>query len=196
MNNEKENLPILLYQPENGEVELQVKLHDETLWLSLNQLAQLFGRDKSVVAKHLKSIFKEQELEQDSVVAKFATTATDNKIYQVDYYNLDAIISVGYRVNSKQGTKFRQWSNRVLKEYLAQGFSLNKYRLQEKGISELTQAVELLHKTLASYNLLSEEGHEVVSIILSYAKTWNILLAFDQDKLQLPQNLHRSTNVI
>ena len=109
---------IIIYKNKNGHIDLTVNLSEETVWLSLNQLAQLFGRDKSVISRHLSNIFKTKELNKNSVVANFATTASDGKTYQVDYYNLDAIISVGYRVNSVQATQFRQWATDVLKKHL------------------------------------------------------------------------------
>ena len=101
---------ILLYETAEGKLKLDVHLENESVWLSLSQMAELFGRDKSVISRHLKNVFESEELNRDSVVAKIATTADDGKVYQVDYYNLDAILSVGYRVNSKQGTHFRQWA--------------------------------------------------------------------------------------
>ena len=103
---------ILIYQTEDGLTKISVKLEDENIWLSIDQMAALFGRDKSTISRHIKNIFREGELQQNSVVANFATTASDNKTYQVDYYNLDVIISVGYRVKSIQGTKFRIWARR------------------------------------------------------------------------------------
>ena len=104
---------IEIYQIENGSTEIQVKLENETVWLSLNQITELFERDKSVISRHIKNIFKEKELDRNSVVAKNATTAADGKIYQVDYYNLDVIISVGYRIKSQRGTQFRIWANKT-----------------------------------------------------------------------------------
>jgi len=101
---------IEIYKTPDGETAIEVKFQGESFWLSLNQIAQLFERDKSVISRHLKSIFQSGELEKDSVVAKNATTAADGKTYEVEYYNLDAILSVGYRVNSKRGTQFRQWA--------------------------------------------------------------------------------------
>ena len=115
---------IILYQLDN-EVKLEVRLENETVWLSIDEMSQLFGRDISVIGKHIRNIFKEGELVKDSVWAKFAYTASDGKVYQVDYYNLDVIISVGYRVKSHRGTQFRQWANKVLKEYLLKGYSVN-----------------------------------------------------------------------
>jgi hypothetical protein len=115
---------IILYQP-NETIKLEVRLNQETVWLSIDEMAILFDRDKSVIGKHIRNIFKEKELLKESVWAKFAYTASDNKVYQVDYYNLDVIISVGYRVKSLRGTQFRQWANKVLKEYLLKGYSFN-----------------------------------------------------------------------
>ena len=131
---------IILYQPDK-EVKLEVRLENETVWLNIDEMSQLFGRDISVIGKHIRNIFKEGELVKDSVWAKFAYTASDGKKYQVDYYNLDVIISVGYRVKSHRGTQFRQWANKVLKEYLLKGYSVNQRlkNLEEKVDSRLLQ---------------------------------------------------------
>lgn len=124
---------IEIYQLENGKTEINVQLEKETVWLNLNQMVDLFDRDKSVVSRHISNIFKERELEKKSVVAKNATTAADGKTYQVDYYNLDVIISVGYRVKSIQGTRFRQWATQRLKEYIVKGFAMDDNRLKNGG---------------------------------------------------------------
>lgn len=116
---------IVLYQPDET-VKLEVRLENETVWLSIDEMSHLFGRDISVIGKHIRNIFKEEELIRDSVWAKFAYTASDGKTYQVDYYNLDVIISVGYRIKSKRGTQFRQWANKILKDYLLKGYSINQ----------------------------------------------------------------------
>ena len=116
---------IILYQPDS-EVRLEVRLENETVWLSIEEMSQLFGRDISVIGKHIRNVFKEGELLKEAVWAKFAYTASDGKTYQVDYYNLDVIISVGYRVKSHRGTQFRQWANKVLKEYLLKGYAVNQ----------------------------------------------------------------------
>ncbi|ADV42465.1 virulence RhuM family protein [Bacteroides helcogenes] len=145
---------IILYQPD-GEVKLEVRLENETVWLSIDEMSQLFGRDISVIGKHIRNVFKEGELMKKSVWAKFAYTASDGKSYQVDYYNLDVIISVGYRVKSYRGTQFRQWANMVLKEYLLKGYSVN-HRLEQmdtrlqkhdKQIEYLTDKVEFFVRT-------------------------------------------------
>lgn len=131
---------IILYQPDK-EVKLEVRLENETVWLSIDEMSQLFGRDISVIGKHIRNIFKEGELVKDSVWAKFAYTASDGKVYRVDYYNLDVIISVGYRVKSHRGTQFRQWANKVLKDYLLKGYSVNQRlkSLEEKVDTRLLQ---------------------------------------------------------
>jgi hypothetical protein len=121
---------VIIFQTEDAQTRLQVRLDGQTAWLSLNQLAGLFQRDKSVISKHLKKIFEEGELQAGSVVANFATTAADGKTYRVDYYNLDAIIAVGYRVKSARGTQFRIWATQRLKEYLVKGFTMDDERLK------------------------------------------------------------------
>ena len=167
---------IILYQSDNS-IRLEVRVEDETVWLSLNQMSKLFDRDKSVISRHITNIFKEEELVMDSVVAKFATTATDGKMYQVEYYNLDVIISVGYRVKSKQGTQFRQWANRVLKEYLLRGYAINK-RIErvenfaietEFRVTETEKKIDFLahyiETVLADYNNISEDTQMQLELI-------------------------------
>ncbi len=124
---------IILYQSENGQTKVEVRLEGETVWLTLNQLVELFQRDKSVISRHIKNVFEEGELDPNSVVAKNATTAADGKTYMVDYYNLDMIISVGYRVNSHRGTQFRIWATQRLREYIIKGFTLDDERLKRAG---------------------------------------------------------------
>ncbi|RLA83252.1 MAG: cell filamentation protein Fic [Epsilonproteobacteria bacterium] len=121
---------ILLYKTANEDIKLEVLIQDETIWLNQKQMVELFGRDKSVISRHIKNIFNENELNENSVVAKNATTASDGKNYIVDYYNLDMIISVGYRVNSSQATQFRIWATQILKEYIIKGFVMDDERLK------------------------------------------------------------------
>ena len=117
---------IIIYKTSKNEVSLDVRLEEETVWLTLDQMALLFGRDKSVISRHIKNIFQERELNRKAVVAKIATTASDGKVYQVDYYSLDVIISVGYRVKSNNGVKFRIWATKTLKEHLLKGYTINE----------------------------------------------------------------------
>ena len=121
---------IVLFETEDKSVVLPVAVENETVWLTLDQMGELFERDKSTISRHIKNIFTEGELSRNSVVANFATTASDGKTYQVDYYNLDVIISVGYRVKSHRGTQFRIWAMEILKEYMKKGFALDDERLK------------------------------------------------------------------
>jgi hypothetical protein len=144
-----EEKKIQIFQSDDGEVQLDVSLQLETVWLSQTQMCELFGRERSVITKHINNVFKEGELERDSVCAKFAHTADDGKTYNIQRFNLDVIISVGYRVKSTRGVQFRQWSTKILKQHLVQGYSLNQQRLAERGI-EFEQVVQLLSQTLAA----------------------------------------------
>lgn len=123
----------LLYQTPDGDSQIEVKLQDDTVWLSLDQMAELFQRNKSTISRHIKNVLEDGELEADSVIANFATTATDGKNYSVAYYNLDMIISVGYRVHSYRGVQFRIWATKVLKEYIVKGFAMNDDLLKRAG---------------------------------------------------------------
>ena len=178
---------IILYECSDGMSALDVHLKDETVWLTLNQMANLFARDKSVISRHLRNVFKEGELTREAVVAKNATTASDGKTYQVEYFNFDAILSVGYRVNSRRGTQFRIWATRILKEHLVRGYTLNQRRLAEKGARELEQAVALLATTLEGHGLVNDDGIAVLAVINRYARTWRLLLQYDEERLPLPE---------
>lgn len=127
------NSNILMYTTEDGLTKIEATFENDTVWLSLDQMAELFQRDKSTISRHIKKIFEERELDKFSVVANFATTASDGKTYHVDYYNLDVIISVGYRVKSLRGTQFRIWATSILKEYIRKGFALDDDRLKRLG---------------------------------------------------------------
>ena len=148
----------------NGELELEVSVSEdkETVWLSLDQMAELFKRDRSVIGKHVRNIFKEGELQKESVWAKFAYTAADGKVYDVDYYNLDVIISVGYRVKSKQGTQFRIWATSILKDYMIKGYAVNQKRLEA-----LDRTVKIQSRIIASTLELDEK--EVLNVVETYA---------------------------
>jgi hypothetical protein len=142
---------IIIYQADSHSERIEVTLENETVWLSLNQIATLFDRDKSVISKHLKNIFKEEELIKNSVVAFFAITASDGKTYQVEHYNLDAILSVGYRVNSKRGTQFRKWASQRLTDYLLKGYAINnrmnRFENQLEGLTNQVNQIEVQIKT-------------------------------------------------
>ena len=173
---------------ETDDHRVEVRLAGETVWLSLQQLAGLFGRDKSVISRHLKNIFDSGELARERVLAKNATTAADGKTYQVEYFNLDAIISVGYRVNSTRATRFRQWATGVLREHLVEGYTLNQQRLRERGI-EFEQALELLSRTLANQQLVNAEGAAMPGVIADYARSWSLPQGYDE--LSLSWQTHK-----
>ena len=138
---------IVLYQPDSA-VAIEVRLENETVWLTQAQMVTLFGRDQSVISKHIRNIFKEGELEKNSVYAKFAYTATDGKSYDVEHYNLDVIISVGYRVKSKQGTQFRIWANRILKDYILKGYAVHKrFERLENRVTKTEDKIDFFVKT-------------------------------------------------
>lgn len=173
---------IQIFTSQDGQVALEVSLEHDTVWLSQAQLCELFGRERSVITKHISNVFKDGELEREAVCAKFAHTAADGKTYQVDYFNLDVIISVGYRVKSQRGVQFRQWASSVLKQHLVQGYTLNQHRLAERGV-EFEQAVALLSRTLANQQLVRPEGEYVLQVISDYARSWSLLQGYDEQSL-------------
>jgi len=131
---------IVIYQSADGTTLIDVRLEAETVWLTQKKMAELFDKDVRTVNEHIRNIFKEGELAENSVIRKFRITASDGKSYETSHYNLDVIISVGYRVKSHRGTQFRQWATNVLRDHLVQGFTVNQTRLAERGISEIQQA--------------------------------------------------------
>src|SRR5690606_35722979 len=153
---------VVVYEAPDGEVKVDVRLDQETVWLTQAQMAELFGRERSVVTKHIRNAFREGELDPEAASAEFAHTAADGKTYQVDHYNLDVIISVGYRVKSLRGTQFRIWATRTLRDHLLRGFTLHERRLAERGVAELEQAVALLTQTLTAHALVTDEGQAVL----------------------------------
>jgi len=174
---------VVLYEAPDGQIRLDVRLEQDTVWLTQAQMAELFGRERSVITKHVGSVFRERELEAKSVSANFAHTAEDGKTYQVDHYNLDVVISVGYRVKSKRGTQFRIWATRTLKDHLLRGYTLNEKRLREKGLGEIEQAVGLLARTLTQHALVTDEGRAVLEVVQQYTRAWRLLLEYDEGRL-------------
>mgnify|MGYP002629615322 CR=1 FL=1 len=170
---------IELFQSSNGEIEFKSDTHHETIWASLDQIAKLFARDKSGISRHVKNIFESKELEKNSVVAKIATTANDGKTYQVDYYNLDMIISIGYRVDSKEATKFRKWATSILKKYLTDGYAINE--------KKVTQTKELLNNLKQTIEFLSTkeigQEKEILHLLSTYTKTLSLLEGYDKSNI-------------
>ncbi len=174
---------IVIYQAKSGQIEFRGDFACDTVWGSLNQIAELFGRDKSVISRHIKNIFQSQELEPGAAVAKIATTASDGKIYQIDYYNLDVILSVGYRVDSKQATQFRIWATRTLRQHLLEGYTINKTRIVENH-EKFLQAVSDVKALLPSGNLVPAQ--DVLELVKAFANTWVSLNAYDTQNF--PEN--------
>jgi death-on-curing family protein len=173
---------IELYKSSNGETQIEVKFEKDSVWLSLNQIAELFGRDKSVISRHLKNIYNEVELDFNSTVAKNATVQKEGKrriTRDIEYYNLDAIISVGYRVNSKQGTQFRIWATNRLKEYLIKGYSINQKRL-----NELNQLVQIIAQSENNITQISETKG-LLDILTKYTKSFILLNKYDSNSIEL-----------
>jgi prophage maintenance system killer protein len=180
----KTNNQVVIY--EGGEARVEVRLDRESVWLTQEQMSTLFNRERSVITKHIRNVFAEGELEREAVCAKFAHTAADGKTYQVEYYNLDVIISVGYRVKSIQGTRFRQWATRVLREHLTRGFSLDRARF-EKNAAELETALQLVKKAAAGDALTLDLGRGLVDVIARYTQTFLWLQRYDEGLLAEPQ---------
>lgn len=175
----------LVYQNATGALEVRFDTQNDTVWLRQEQLAQLFGRERSVITKHLRNVFVE-ELDKESVCANFAHTAADGKSYEVLHYNLDVIISVGYRVKSPEGVRFRQWATRLIKEHLTRGYTLNQQRLQSNA-HELQAALELVRKAAQSPDLQLETGRGLIDIVTRYAHAFVLLQQYDEGLLTEPK---------
>ena len=185
---------IVIFETENQPIE--VRIEGDTVWLTQGQMVNLFEKTKQNISLHIRNIFKEGELLEDAVVKDSLTTANDGKQYKTRHYSLDVIISVGYRIKSQRGVRFRQWATRVLRDHLTRGYSLNEHRLAQQGLTELEQAVDLLGKTLTRQELVTDLGREVVSLILGYAKTWRLLLDYDEGKLGVPAGAQPARGVL
>jgi prophage maintenance system killer protein len=190
---------VIVYEAPDGQVRVDVRLERETVWLSLNQLAELFDRDKSVISRHLRKVFESGELERAATVAKNATVQTEGGrgvAREIEFFNLDAILSVGYRVNSKRGTQFRIWATTTLREHLLRGYTLNERRLAERGLSEARQTLDLLARTLQNQELVDDTGRAVLELIVGYADTWRLLLEYDEDRLASPPGARPSKGIL
>lgn len=179
------NQQIQLYTSEDGQVQLEIQFEQETLWLTQLQMGELFGTTPENVLMHLKNIFKDNELDEAATTKDFLAVRQEGARQvkrTLKHYNLDAIISVGYRVSSSRATQFRIWATNALKQHLVEGYTLNKHRLQERGI-EFEQALELLSQTLSNQQLINEQGQAVISVIHDYARSWSLLQGYDEQSL-------------
>ena len=178
---DKEKADMIIYTTEDGLTKVETTFDGDTVWLSIDQMAELFQRDKSTISRHIKNIFTEGDLQRDSVVAKFATTASDGKVYNVDYYNLDVIISVGYRVKSKRGTQFRIWATGILKEYMRKGFALDDDRLKNLGGGGyFKELLERIRDIRASEKVFYRQVLEIYATSIDYDPKAEISIAFSK----------------
>ena len=191
---------IIMYQTEDGLTKIDVTLENETVWLSQDQMAELFQRDKSTISRHIKNIFDENELDKNSVVAKIATTASDGKTYLVEYYNLDVIISVGYRVKSLRGTQFRIWANRVLKEYLIKGFAMNDELLKASGGGDyFKELLERIRDIRSSERVFYRQILDIYATSVDYDKNAETSILFFktvQNKMHFAVSGHTAPEIV
>ena len=192
MNNQN---PIEIYQAQDGTTQVEVRFENDTVWLSQAQMAMLFGKDIRTINEHITNIFDDEELEKESTIRKFRIVRQEGKRQvnrEIEHYDLDMIISVGYRVKSKQGISFRRWATARLKEYLTQGYTINQKRLQQNA-HELEQALALIQKTANSSELTLESGRGLVNIVSRYTHTFLWLQQYDEGLLTEPQTQQGGT---
>lgn len=175
---------ILLYQSPDGRTQVDVQLQNDSVWLTQAQMAELFGRERSVISKHLRNVFQSNELEEESNVQKMHIAFSDKP---VAYYNLDVIISVGYRVNSVKGTQFRKWATQVLRQYLVQGYALNEKRLRESArqLADLKRLVQLQGEVAANQELTSDQSEALLRVLGDYARALDVLDQYDHQRLRV-----------
>lgn len=184
------NQQIQIFTSADGQVQIDIKLEQETLWLSQSQMAELFNTSIDNVSLHLKNIYIEQELDETATTEDFSIVRQEGKRQvqrHIKHYNLDAIISVGYRISSTRATQFRQWATRTLKQHLLEVYTLNQSRLQARGI-EFEQVAQLMINTLTNQELVRPEGVAVLSVIADYARSWSLLQAYDEQSLNALPN--------
>ena len=199
---------IIIYKTKEGETSIDVRMEEETVWLNLNQMSLLFEKDKSVISRHLKNIYKEGELEIDSTVAKNATVQKEGErevLREIEFYNLDVIISVGYRVKSQRGTQFRIWANSVLKKYLTQGFAVKENATQIQ-LQNLSSMLDILSKSIENKSISADETQSLLRIIKDFSYGLDTLDKYDNQILEVEKitekedefrvNYHEAVEVI
>ena len=190
---------VIVYEASDGDIRVDVRFDRDSVWLTRQQMADLFGRDRSVVARHIRNAFSEGELDPEATSAKFAQVRSEGErtvSRDVLHFNLDVIISVGYRVKSLRGTRFRQWATQTLREHLVRGYTLNERRLAERGLREARDTLDLLSRTLKNQELVTDTGRAVLDVIGRYANTWRLLVEYDEDRLRMPPGRSPSTGVL
>jgi prophage maintenance system killer protein len=179
---------VVLYQAADGKAVLDVRLAGDTVWLSQRQMSELFDKNVRTVSEHIQNVFKEGELDESSVIRNFRITAADGKAYDTRFYNLDVVISVGYRVKSRRGTQFRIWATRILREHLTRGYTLNQQRF-EQNAQELEAALLLVRKAAAGEALTTDQGRGLVDVIARYTRTFLLLQRYDEGLLVDPKGI-------
>ncbi|MDR2719831.1 MAG: virulence RhuM family protein [Nitrososphaerota archaeon] len=190
---------IVIFKTDDEKISVDVRFDEETVWLTLDQMAMLFERDKSTISRHIKNVFEEGELDEKSVVANYATTATDGKIYQVNYFNLDVIISVGYRVKSLRGTQFRQWATKRLNEYIRKGFVLDDERLKSGGGRYFRELLQRIRDIRSSERNLYQQVTDIYATSIDYDSQTEVTKEFFatvQNKLHYAVHKHTAAEVI
>jgi hypothetical protein len=177
---------VVLYRAKDGKTALDVRLAGDTVWLSQKQMGELFDKNVRTMSEHIRNVFKEGELDETSVIRNFRITAADGKSYETQFYNLDVIISVGYRVKSKRGTQFRIWATQTLKEHLTRGYTLNRQRF-EQNARELETALQLVRKAAVGEALTTDQGQGLVDVIARYTQTFLLLQRYDEGLLTEPK---------
>ena len=186
---------LAIYQTESGGLELSVDNGKNTIWANLNQISKLFDKDKSVISRHIKNVFESKELKERETVAFFATVQKEGNKYverNIAYYNLDLILSVGYRVNSKQATKFRQWATKILKSYMTDGYAINNNRIK-KNYDNFLKAIEDIKLLVADNSSL--KNNDIIELIKTFANTWLSLDKYDKDVLPTTGNIEKDTKI-
>ena len=180
------NGEVVVYEAADGEVRVDVRVEGETVWLTQRQMGEVFGTTPENVVMHLRGVFASEELTEQATTKDLLVVRTEGKRQvrrTLKHYNLDAIISVGYRVNSKRSVRFRQWATRTLRDHLIRGFTVNERRIGERGLREAQETLDLLVRTLRRHALVDGTGEAVLDLVTAYAETWRLLLEYDEDKL-------------
>jgi hypothetical protein len=190
---------IIIFKTDDEKISVDVRFEEETVWLTLDQMAELFERDKSTISRHIKNVFDDGELDRNSVVANFATTAADGKTYQVDHYNLDVIISIGYRVKSLRGTQFRQWATKRLNEYIHKGFTLDDERLKNGSGRYFRELLQRIRDIRSSERNLYQQVTDIYTTAIDYDSKADLTREFFatvQNKMHFAAHKHTAAEVI
>ncbi len=184
-------LDIAIYEAKDGQLAIDVKLENDTVWLSQKQMSQLFKKDVRTINEHIQNVYNEEELDPIPTIRNFRIVQNEGNreiSRELDFYNLDVVISVGYRVKSKEGIQFRIWATKILREHLVQGFTINQKQLQTKGLKEFENAVALIRNVISNTELTNDQSLGLLDVVTKYASSWALLQQYDDNKLIQPKN--------